>query len=117
MKAITICQPYASLIADGEKVIENRPWPTRYRGRLAIHAGKSHAWLGPDDDPNALIFGAVVATATLYDCVHVKDLPPRLIDNEHANGPWCWLLTDVVKLKPAEPARGAQGLWDWMPSR
>lgn len=39
VKALTISQPFAKLIADGEKFVENRGWPTHYRGRLAIHAG------------------------------------------------------------------------------
>ena len=112
MKALTICQPYAELIARGEKVIENRSWPSAYRGPLAIHAGKSRDWLDEDDDPSAYVFGAVVATARLVDCVRVENLPAHLIDNEHANGPWCWLLTDVSRLPNPVPARGAQGLWD-----
>lgn len=40
MKALTILQPWASLIALGEKKIETRSWYTKYRGPLAIHAGK-----------------------------------------------------------------------------
>ena len=39
MKAITIRQPWASLVALGIKRIETRSWSTQYRGRLAIHAG------------------------------------------------------------------------------
>lgn len=50
MKALTICQPYAELIARGDKPIENRTWPTHYRGPLLIHAGKSRAWLDGDED-------------------------------------------------------------------
>lgn len=38
MKAITIWQPYASLIAAGLKEYETRSWPTRYRGPIAIHS-------------------------------------------------------------------------------
>jgi len=42
MKAISIKQPYASLIAYGIKDIENRTWKTNFRGRIYIHAsGKS----------------------------------------------------------------------------
>lgn len=41
MKAITIHQPYATLIAIGAKQYETRSWPTRYRGPIAIHAGKT----------------------------------------------------------------------------
>ena len=40
MKAITIRQPWASLIASGDKVYETRSWNTNYRGPIAIHAGK-----------------------------------------------------------------------------
>lgn len=41
MKALTIRQPWASLIALGEKQFETRSWKTQYRGQLLIHAGKS----------------------------------------------------------------------------
>ncbi|MFE4712623.1 MULTISPECIES: ASCH domain-containing protein [unclassified Paenibacillus] len=40
MKAITIIQPWATLIAIGEKRFETRSWATKKRGPLAIHAGK-----------------------------------------------------------------------------
>ncbi|MCG7406758.1 ASCH domain-containing protein [Paenibacillus sp. ACRRX] len=40
MKAITIIQPWATLIAIGEKKFETRSWATKHRGPLAIHAGK-----------------------------------------------------------------------------
>lgn len=39
MKAITIIQPWATLIAVGEKRFETRGWSTKHRGLLAIHAG------------------------------------------------------------------------------
>lgn len=45
MKALTVQQPYASLIASGEKWIENRSWHTNYRGPLAIHAAKSSKYI------------------------------------------------------------------------
>ena len=40
MKAITIKQPFASLIAAGLKEYEFRTWKTKYRGEILIHAGK-----------------------------------------------------------------------------
>lgn len=40
MKALTLTQPWATLVALGEKSIETRSWPTQYRGLLAIHAAK-----------------------------------------------------------------------------
>lgn len=44
MKALTLTQPWATLIALGAKRIETRSWSTDYRGPLAIHAAKG---LGP----------------------------------------------------------------------
>lgn len=38
MKALSIKQPWASLIAHGIKDIENRTWKTHFRGRIFIHA-------------------------------------------------------------------------------
>ena len=41
MKAISLKQPWADLIVNGIKDIENRTWKTSYRGKLFIHASKS----------------------------------------------------------------------------
>ncbi len=48
MKALTLCQPWASLVALGHKRIETRCWETKYRGTLAIHAAAAlpPKWLG-----------------------------------------------------------------------
>lgn len=40
MRAITVHQPWASLVAANVKTIETRSWSTKYRGPLAIHAAK-----------------------------------------------------------------------------
>lgn len=114
MKALTICQPYADMIANNEKIIENRTWPTSYRGPLAIHAGKSKAWMDADDllERPGMAFGAVVATATLVDCVRAENLTDEYRSRDDANGPWCWVLEDVRRLPVPVPAKGAQGLWE-----
>lgn len=126
MKALTICQPYAELIVRGDKPIENRTWPTAYRGPLVIHAGKSRAWLGDDDedaalyavDTRAIPFGAIVGVARLVACLKIDDVSPwpnrwrHLRDHEHAHGPWCWVLEDIKRAAQPIPCRGAQGLWD-----
>lgn len=41
MKALSIRQPWAWLIVNGHKDIENRTWPTQRRGPILIHAGKA----------------------------------------------------------------------------
>lgn len=48
MKALTIHQPWAQLIALGVKTIETRSWSTRHRGAIAIHAGASQRSIGID---------------------------------------------------------------------
>jgi len=47
MKTLTLYQPWATLIALGEKRIETRSWYTSYRGPLAIHAGKTDDYINP----------------------------------------------------------------------
>lgn len=46
MKALSLHQPWASLVALGVKTIETRSWATQYRGRLAIAASKRKPTLG-----------------------------------------------------------------------
>jgi hypothetical protein len=80
MKALTILQPWASLIAIGAKQIETRSWPTNYRGPLAIHAGKRidlEITRQRLNDAGLVIvqdvpLGFVIAIADLVDCVEVK---------------------------------------------
>lgn len=48
MKALTLWQPWASLVAMGKKSVETRCWSTKYRGELAIHSAVNipPRWLG-----------------------------------------------------------------------
>lgn len=121
MKALTICNPYAELVARGASVkpIENRTWYTSYRGALLIHAGKSKAWM---DDAEAyglreaeLVFGAIVAAARLVACLSIDAPWPEpyahLKDHQHANGPFCLVIAGVNRLARPVPCKGAQGLW------
>lgn len=102
MKALTIKQPYASLIMAGIKHYETRGWKTSYRGKLAIHAGKetfrkflrerfpvaSNGYeyhplydayknfmdiVSPLLDLDNLQYGAVLGTVDLVDCLKVTD--------------------------------------------
>jgi len=125
VKALTICQPYAELIARGVKKVENRKWHTSYRGPLLIHAGKSLSWICDDLmtehelTPDNMSFGAFVAVADLVACLPINDIRPGrcgvfypwLADHDHAEGPWCWVLVNVRRLPRPIGATGAQGLW------
>lgn len=59
MKAISVKQPWANLIASGVKTIETRWWYTRYRGWLLIVSSKQ---------PRIAPAGCAVARARLVDC-------------------------------------------------
>lgn len=39
--ALSIRQPWAWLIVNNHKPVENRSWPTSFRGRFLVHAGKT----------------------------------------------------------------------------
>ena len=89
MKALTLHQPWASLIALGPKIVETRSWsaPARVIGeRIAIHAGKHRVRISNEYDQamyhamvqthgldwqDHLPLGAVVATAKLAGCFRV----------------------------------------------
>jgi hypothetical protein len=129
MKAITISQPYASLIASGQKWIENRSWPTTYTGPLAIHAGKGLHYLDREEIKE-FPTGSIIATARLSGCVVREQLQrmsfgdttknqiipgckvswKQAFDHEHTEGPWCWILEDIRAIEPIE-IKGAQQLW------
>lgn len=126
MKALTISQPFATLIRDGMKFVENRRWGTKYRGPLAIHAGKGRQYLTAEELAEHPT-GAVIATAVLVACMPLDSMRRigrgcrvgrtqftigQLLDHEHTEGPWCWVLDDVHPCQPT-PWKGAQGLWDF----
>ena len=86
MKAITIKQPWASLIATGLKDIVNRSWKTNYRGRVLVHAAASPVKEGLAALNNKQLFdlmqrenwetefenlpnGAIVGSVEIVDCV------------------------------------------------
>lgn len=100
MKAITLTQPWATLVAIGAKHFETRSWSTTFRGPLAIHGAKTmpryakefiafnHAcrqWLndndirvGPLACPEKWIpMGQVVAVVNLVACVQVNERTKR----------------------------------------
>ena len=72
MKILSIRQPWAHLITQGSKNIENRKWPTKYRGPFLVHASLNidkQACLDHRLDPADLQTGGVVGMAEIVDCV------------------------------------------------
>src|SRR5262245_48373249 len=132
MKAITLYQPWATLIAIGAKTFETRPWRTEYRGPLAIHAGKTHDYSIYTDNVflralgdggysyvYELPLGCIVATCELVSCMRITPKTWEGISrHDLAFGNWepgrfAWELRKVQKLETPIPARGAMGLWEW----
>lgn len=129
IRAITVCQPYASLIIGWEgmaesvrKLVENRTWPCRLPMPfpLLIHAGKSRKWLATWDGPvpDDMPFGVILGRVTLVGCIkprHIEsDLTDRwryLRDHQHASGPYCFVLQNPERFEKPIPYRGAQGFF------
>lgn len=128
IKALTISQPYASLIGP-MKWIENRTWNTSFRGWVAIHAGKGTQYLSKRE-LSLYITGHVVKIARLAACVSYYSIlenselnPDELIDrtnktwlqaaqHSHCEGPFCWILEDIRDIPEPIKINGKQGLWD-----
>lgn len=139
MRAITLTQPWATLVAIGAKQVETRSWSTNYRGPLAIHTAKGfpgwarelcydepflsaleQARVGPAGFP----LGKVIATAELINVqrigYHVMPLHQtneghqrELAFGDYSKGRYAWFLGNVQPLPEPVPARGALGLWEW----
>jgi len=90
MKAATVYQPWASLLAVGAKRYETRGWQTKCRGPIAIHAGLKFINSFPEyfgkiahlelceklpgfAYMHNLPRGAVIATACLLNCHLIRD--------------------------------------------
>ena len=81
MKALSLWQPWASLIALGVKTIETRSWSTTYRGPLLIHAGQHLARL--DEAPACWdLLGLDAYTAT-----RSTEAPSRFPEGEQVAAP------------------------------
>jgi hypothetical protein len=125
MKAISIKQPWAWLILNAGKNIENRTWRTNYRGRVLIHAGKGltqHDWLNGleslwanpaarRDFPGPAMFqrGGIVGSVEIVDCVTASNSP-------WFAGPYGWVLRDPQPL-PFQPCRGSLSFFIPQPIR
>lgn len=138
MKALSLWQPWATLVAIGAKRVETRSWSTAHRGPLAIvstaitkksilsvymmyptirralrDAGYSPADSLPD--------GVVLATVDLVDCVEMTadNMPSPDSDEftfgDYRIGRFMWKLDNFLLLAAPIPARGRQMLWEWTP--
>lgn len=138
MKALTLTQPWATLVAIGAKRIETRSWSTAYRGPLAIHAAKGmpREAIGFCFTPlftDALLragyrfprrdlpFGAVVAIVRLVGTRRTEDVAPQLAGTkeltfgDYTPGRYAWFFEYDGPLALPVAATGHLGLWEWTP--
>lgn len=142
ISALSMTDPFGTLVALGAKTIETRSWTTPYRGPLAIHVAKT---LPPEaaaccelphvrqaleaggysrrpevrDNPWCLPLGQVIAIAWLDE---VERITPAFQVEETERrfglftpGRYAWRFTQVYRLSVPLPARGALGVWEWQP--
>ena len=118
MKAISIKQPWASLIAHGIKDIENRTWkcPKKYIGqRVLIHVSKTTDENGWEALTREQLFkvipyenGEIIGSVVISDCV--QNHPSVWAEK----GCWNWVLKDAVLFdKPILHVKGKLGFWNY----
>ncbi len=122
MKALSIRQPWAWLIAAGHKDIENRTWATSLRGRVYIHAGRTidsdylcdiASGLTDIDqdlrrkmlDMNGWVVGAIIGEVDIVDCV-VRSASPWFA------GPFGFVLSNSLLYDIPIPFKGRLGLFE-----
>lgn len=102
MKALSVRQPWANLIASGKKTIETRTWKTSYRGKILIVSS-----LKPNIQPASY----AIAVVELIDC-----RPMLKIDEEAAcctvyPRAFSWVFSNTQQISPFR-VRGHLGLYD-----
>lgn len=142
MKALTIRQPYAQLVALGLKPWESRTWATSYRGPLVIHAAagwslsqredaarffahfSGRTGVGEEEREELLLalglapVGAAVAVVDLVGCEEVTPVfLGRLSESDRMTGWWdrarfAWRFENPRQVEPAVPMRGKLNLWE-----
>ncbi len=145
MKAITVWQPWAGVLAAGIKENETRSRAIKYRGPIAIHSAMkgiqltwSNLYLNdyareiicrrmdlPEiiDGPATFPMGYILATAELVDCIKITpEFVTTLSTDEfflgdYTLGRYAWKMANVKRLPEPIPAKGRQGLWEWDPSQ
>jgi len=101
MKALSVKQPWANLIASGLKTIETRTWKTKYRGDLLIVSSKS-----PKIEPA----GYALAIVELVDCRPMIKADEKVACCELYPA-YAWVLKNIRPIEPF-PVKGQLNLFD-----
>lgn len=117
MKALSVKQPWAWLIVNGYKDVENRSRRTHHRGPLLIHAGLDKSEFNDGmaayikrkygvDIPDTLEFGGVLGVVDVIDCSDVHTSPWFV----KCKGNFAWVLGNRRRLA-FRACKGALGLF------
>lgn len=131
MKALSIRQPWAWLIAAGIKDVENRTWKSHFQGRLYIHASSAvdpkESWQARLSIMTALMTtaemkriydaeftrGAIIGEVTMSDCCfRFGDMNDNIYSKWHEVGYYGFYLTDPVLYDKPIPCRGARKFFE-----
>lgn len=131
-RAISLTQPWATLMAIGAKRVETRGWKTNFRGWVAIHAAKGFpgdckrlcyqspfagALAGAGyNKPENLPRGVILAITEIVDCKRTYDVGSEISPDERAfgdysNGRHAIFTNGVRRLKQPIVIKGALGIW------
>jgi hypothetical protein len=69
LKALSIRQPWCHHILYDGKDVENRDWPTNFRGRVLIHASKNESEDRELIRAKKMPLGGIVGVMEIVDCV------------------------------------------------
>lgn len=133
MKAITLLQPWATLVVRGEKTIETRNWNTHHRGAILIHASKgyageivasAHSFKKRIKDFHTLPFGAIIGKAILTEVIRlpVHNLSDELMNQftledkafgDYSHGRYAWMLEDAIEFTKPIKSKGSLHIWTY----
>lgn len=131
MKAITVKQPWASLIVTGLKPIENRTWNTNFRGRVLIHTSATpvkglpceilsplqYAAVFSAGRLDALIApcGAIIGSVEIVDCVidHSSIWAEKTNLMRGDKPIYNWVLANPIEFNTPFYCKGKQSFWEF----
>jgi len=125
MKCLSICQPFAELIVEGEKTIELRKWNTKFRGEFLVHAAKNiltEECKRMKISPSAITTGAIIGKVNLVD-VKKYDSNEELRDDkkkhysisDHTKSKYGFILEKPKKLRVPIPYLGKLNFFEFHP--
>jgi hypothetical protein len=133
VKAISLWQPWATLIAIGAKSFETRSWKTPHRGLLAIHASGNTENLtiirqapfanvlrnAKIFNPSELPLGSLLCLVNLVDIYPTDSMPPISAQErafgDYSPGRYAWKLEVVRIFETPLRQKGMQGVWALQP--